>query len=145
MKDTRPIAAQVAELTPEQKKSVRRVGICFDVVMCAVLLVYIVVAVVFMVQLNTVNRELNNFTFTKTETVEGVEVQRYDPEAELRFAQLATRQERITGAFVTTAGIGFVAVLAVLGTGLLIIAVKFPYYSDKRFVYIGKMNRKAKK
>jgi len=145
MKDTRPIEVQVNELTPEQKKTVRRVGICFDVVMCTVLLAYLIVAVVFMVKLNTVNRELNDFSFTKKVVVEGVEVERYDPEAELRFAQLVTRQEQITKAFVTAAGIGFVAVLVILGTGLLIIAVRYPYYSDKRFVHIGKMNRKAKK
>ena len=145
MKDTRPIAVQVNELTDEQKKTVRRVGICYDIIMCAVVIVYLAVALVFMVRMDAVNREIESFSFLKTVQIDGVPVEQYNPDAHAEFEALLSQQEQTMAAFVTVAGIGFVAVLAVMGGGLLIIAHKYPYYSDKRFVYIGRLNRKERK
>ncbi len=145
MKDTRPIAVQVNELTDQQKKTVRRVGICYDVVMCAVVIAYLAVALVFMTRMETVNRQIEEFSFLKTVQIDGVPVEQYDPDAHVEFDALLFQQEQTMATFVAVAGIGLVAVLAVMGIGLLIIANKYPYYSDKRFVYIGRMNRKERK
>ena len=144
MKDKRPIETQVAELTPEQKKTIRRVGISYDIIMCVVVIAYLVVALFFMAQMNATNEKIENFSFYKTVEVDGQTRTEYDATAYDAYVDLVTRQEQTMTDFVTIAGIGFVAVLLIMGVGLLIIAVKFPYYSDKRFVYIGRMNRRAK-
>ena len=145
MKDTRPIAVQVNELTDEQRKTIRRVGICYDAVMCAVVIAYLIVAVIFMVRIGTVNRQIEEFSFLKTVQIDGVAVEQYNPDAHAEFEALLSQQEQFVATFATVAGVGLVAVLAVMGTGLLIIAHKYPYYSDKRFVYIGRLNRKERK
>ena len=145
MKDTRPIDRQVRELTAEQKKTIRRVGVTYDIIMCLVVLIYIAVAVVFMVQLGTANHELEHISFYKTVTENGKTTEVYDDAAYPRYISLVEQQERTMSTFVTVAAIGFVAVLAVMFAGLLFIHSKYPYYSDKRFLYISRQNRKAKK
>lgn len=144
MKDKRPIETQVAELTPEQKKTIRRVGICYDIIMCVVVLAYMVVALTFMAQLARNNEKLENFSLVSTSVNTGVVEETYSPLASAEYQALIGQQEQNMTTFAMVAGIGFVAVLAVMGAGLLIIAVKFPYYSDKRFVYIGRQLRQQK-
>lgn len=145
MKDPRPIATQVNELTPEQRKTIRRVGICYDIIMCVVVLAYIAVALFFMVQLGTTNGQIENISFYKTVEEDGKKWDTYDPTAYDTYMQLVRQQEQTMSTFVIVAAVGIVAVLAVMGTGLLVIAIKFPYYSDKRFTYIGRLNRNQRK
>ena len=132
MKDKRPIATQVAELSDQQRKTIRRVGVCYDIVMCLVVVIYLAVTVFFLVQLQSANAQLEQNMLT----------QDYVPG---QYADLIIRQEASLHTFVIIAAAGFLGVLAVMGIGLLIISTKYPYYSDKRFMYIGRLNRQSRK
>lgn len=134
MKDNRPIAKQVAELTEEQRKTIRRVGLWYDAVMFAAVLIYIIVTMFFMLKLDAVNRQIEA-AFTAA----------YTEEQTMQYLALIEQQEQTMAVFVPVAIVGLIGVLVTILVTALVIAKKYPFYSDKRFVYIGRQNRQAKK
>ena len=66
MKDKRPIATQVAELSDQQRKTIRRVGVCYDIVMCLVVVIYLAVTVFFLVQFTELFKAILGFFMVRS-------------------------------------------------------------------------------
>lgn len=141
MKDTRPIEMQVKGLTEDEKKTICRVGVRYDIVMTVAVVCFLIVAVVFIVNLSMINHQIEHFSYTQTVNVDNKQQEIYDPTANQRFAELVAQQKWTMDVFVAVVIAGVILVLGTMVTGLIVIANKYPFYSDKRFTYLRRQRK----
>lgn len=137
MKDTRPIEAQVAELTDEQKRTIPKIykyHLIFSIVLIVALLAGLLIA-----HVGVVNAQSDYDEIQAKISASPVGYLQYGAESRAAFDALdAAVNVRTMFAIIG----GIVTILLACGAQLLI-SKKYPYYSEKKYTYLKKSARQG--